>query len=112
MKTSITLLAVLGMTSFSVNAGEQTGKVATLYARAADNLHLVTLTGGSAKTNSPACATQEYWLIRDEQSTTGKSQFSQLLAAKMSGKSVAISGLNTCSRWGDGEDINTIVILD
>lgn len=98
--------------SFSAFAGEQTGKVSTLYARAKDGLHLVTLTEGSARSNSPACATHNYWLIKDENSVTGKSQFSQLLAAKMSGKSVSIHGLNTCSRWGDGEDINIIIIQD
>ncbi|HIF9111853.1 hypothetical protein [Photobacterium damselae] len=92
-------------------AGEQTGKIETFYARASDNLHLITLVG-SQPSNKPSCATNSYWLIKDEHSTTGKSQFSQILAAKMANKTVLINGLNTCSRWPDGEDINYIVILD
>lgn len=106
------LIALLTFVSSSIIAGEQSGKVDLLYARASDNLHLVTLIGGAAKTNSPSCATSGYWIIKDENSVSGKSQFSQLLAAKMAGKTVQISGLNTCTRWSDGEDINTIVIKD
>ena len=97
--------------SFQLFAGEQRGKVDVLYARASDNLHLVSLSGGN-KSNSPSCATSNYWLIKDENTTTGKNQFSQLLAAKMAGKEVTIAGLNTCGRWPDGEDIDLITILD
>ncbi|RTZ21879.1 hypothetical protein EKN09_17120 [Vibrio penaeicida] len=104
------MIPVFCMATFGVQAGYQTGKVESLYARASDNLHLVTLSGGTAKTGSPSCATRGYWLIRDENSAAGKSQFSQLLAAKLAGATVKIEGLNTCSRWGDGEDINTIII--
>lgn len=93
-------------------AGEQSGYVDTLYARASDGLHLVALKNGTEKANPPICATKDYWLIKDEHSVAGKAQFSQLLAAKMSGKRVRIRGLDSCSRWGDGEDINTIIILD
>lgn len=110
MKIYKNIALVLSIMSSTVNAGSQTGKISTLYARASDNLHLVSLTGGTAKIDSPACATRDYWLIRDENSVAGKSQFSQLLAAKMAGKTVTISGLNSCIRWGDGEDINTIII--
>ncbi|WP_419227339.1 hypothetical protein [Alteromonas sp. OM2203] len=107
-KCSLIALATLSFTAYS---GSQKGKISTLYARASDNLHLVTLSG-SAKVDSPKCATNNYWLIKDENSTAGKSQFSQLLAAKLANKEVVITGLNTCTRWGDGEDINIIVIND
>lgn len=107
----ILLFTILTLTSTISTAGSQSGKVGTLYARA-DNLHLVELVGGTEKINSPDCANQNYWLIKDENSASGKSQFSQLLAAKMAGKTVSIRGLNTCKRWLDGEDINTIVITD
>ena len=108
-KIIFTLFTLFSTTAL---AGEQSGKVDTLYARAADNLHLVSLKGGSSRTNQPSCATQGYWLIKDEKSAAGKSQFSQLLAAKLSGKTVLIRGLNSCNRWGDGEDINTVIIID
>lgn len=100
------------MLSSKIYAGHQTGKVSILYARASDNLHLVSLTGGTQRVDPPSCAKNNYWLIKDENSTVGKSQFSQLLAAQLAGKTVRITGLNTCSRWGDGEDINLIVIFD
>lgn len=105
------LMASLAIMSTFSLAGVQTGKVDTLYARA-DGLHVVTLKGGTSKNSSPTCATADYWIIKDEDSTYGKSQFSQLLAAKLAGKSVTINGLNTCTRWGDGEDISYIVIND
>lgn len=81
----ISCISLLCFISVGVLAGEQTGKVASLLARVSDGLHLVDLSGGTEKSNSPACATHKYWLIKDESSTTGKSQFSQLLAAKMAG---------------------------
>ncbi|MGP0171773.1 hypothetical protein ACSVIJ_07805 [Pseudomonas sp. NCHU5208] len=106
------ILGVLALLSGCALAGEQVGKVSTLFARASDNLHLVELSGGTEKTGSPSCATHKYWLIKDEASVAGKSQFSQLLAAQMTGKKVTIVGSNTCSRWGDGEDINYILVRD
>ncbi|WP_305840223.1 hypothetical protein [Photobacterium leiognathi] len=105
------ILLILSLFTSITFAGEQTGKIGTFYARASDNLHLVQLVGDQSK-NKPSCASNHYWLIKDEHSTTGKSQISQILAAKMANKTVIIYGLNTCSRWPDGEDINYIVILD
>ncbi len=103
-------LTTVLLLSLSAEAGWQRGKINILYARASDGLHLVTLISAQPKTNSPACASKSYWLIKDENSTAGQSQFAQLLAAQAANKEVEISGLNTCSRWGDGEDINTIII--
>ncbi|PKF80337.1 hypothetical protein CW749_07155 [Vibrio sp. vnigr-6D03] len=82
MKFLVKMIPVLCMATFGVHAGTQTGKVETLYARASDNLHLVTLSGGTAKTGSPSCAIKGYWLNRGEKSIAGKSQISRLLAAK------------------------------
>jgi len=49
-------------------------------------------------------------MIKDENTTYGKSQFSMVLAAYLSGKKVTIIGSGACNRWGDGEDIETLVI--
>jgi hypothetical protein len=108
----IYMLVLICVSVHATAAGQQTGMADTLYARASDGLHLVILKNGTEKTNSPSCATKDYWLIKDENSVAGKSQFSQLLAAKMAGKTVRIFGLNTCDRWGDGEDINVVIISD
>lgn len=93
------------------HAGEQTGTIQYLRVRASDGLIYFALTG-TAKTSSPACATRGYWMIRDEKSGAGKQQYAMLLAAQLTGKSVVVSGLNTCSRWPDGEDVNDIYIMN
>ena len=92
--------------------GQLTGTVDQLYVRAHDNLHYVTLNADSERTGSPQCATNGYFMIMDENSAAGKSQYSLLLAAKMANKRIKIVGNGTCNRWGDGEDISYILFLD
>ena len=90
-------------------AGSQTGLVTNINVRT-DGLHWFTLSGDRGA--MPAC-TQErftYWMIKDENSTYGKSQFSMLLAAYMAQKPVTILGTGNCTRWGDGEDINAVIL--
>jgi hypothetical protein len=58
----------------------------------------------------PACAYQPYWIIPNETTESGKRLFATLLAALVSGHKVTIQGKNTCSRWPDGEDIDTVGI--
>jgi hypothetical protein len=64
----------------------------------------------AVKTNSPACATANYWIIRDENSNAGKQQYAMLLAAQLSGQMVYVIGSNSCDRWPDAEDANEINI--
>ncbi len=33
-----------------------------------------------------------------------------LLAAQLAGKMIHVTGMNTCVRWSDGEDADTIVL--
>lgn len=49
-------------------------------------------------------------MIRDENSNVGKQQYSLLLTAYASAKPVEIVGMNSCKRWADGEDVNSIKI--
>jgi hypothetical protein len=105
--------AILAMALFATSAfgGSATGTITYLYQRASDNLIYVYVSGAVA--NRPACAAgTTYFMVRDENSATGKGQFATLLAAKVAGKAVTIEGLNTCVRWQDGEDINFILIKD
>lgn len=102
-KVIVVLFAVL-LPSF-VNASGQTGIITHIQVRD-DGLHWLYING--ARTEKPSCATHGYWMIRDEDSGYGKSQFSLLLSAYMAGKIVVITGKNTCGRWGDGEDIGTV----
>jgi len=50
-------------------------------------------------------------MIKDENSVAGQQQYSMLLGAHAAQKTVNISGMNTCSRWGDLEDINSVQII-
>ena len=88
-------------------AGSQTGQITSVQVRASDGLIFVFLSGTA--TGRPSCATISYWMIKNENSTAGKQQLAQLLAARASGQQVTILGSNTCSRWPDGEDIDLIV---
>ncbi|NRF25922.1 hypothetical protein HRJ45_12290 [Vibrio coralliilyticus] len=105
------VLALLFVLSASVNAGNQTGTVDYIIVRASDGLIYFTLKGGSLNSR-PSCATIGYWMIRDENSNVGKQQYSMILSAHASGKTVQVTGSNTCIRWGDGEDVNAIKILN
>lgn len=90
-------------------AGTQTGTVQALYVRASDGLVYFVLSG-SVKSSSPACATIGYWMVKDENSAAGKRQYALLLAAQLSGRTVTVVGLNTCTRWSDGEDVDWLTI--
>lgn len=104
------LAAVFGLSLIgAANAGTQNGTVDALHIRASDGLVYFTLKG-STKTGSPACATIAYWMIKDENSAAGKRHYAALLAAQMSGKTIYVTGSNTCSRWSDGEDVDNISI--
>lgn len=61
--------------------------------------------------DAPDCAVKGYWIIKDENAEAGKQQYSMVLAAFTSGKTIKISGSNTCTRWRDGEDVNEIMLL-
>lgn len=108
---NVILSAILGLASVFSYAGSQVGTIDYVGTRASDGLAFFSLKGG-AKTGSPACAANNYWLIRDENSNTGKRQYATLLAAHMAGKTVTVTGLNTCARWPDGEDMDDVRIIN
>lgn len=90
-------------------AGQQTGQVTQVRVRASDGLNYFELSEGH--TGRPTCATHAYWMIKDETSDAGKKQLALLLSAKLSGATVTVTGSNTCTRWGDGEDANEIALV-
>lgn len=104
MKILVMLLALCALPSF---AGTQIGTVDWVIVRASDGLVYFSIDGQKA-TGKPECATHSYWMIKDENSTSGMLQYSMLLSAHNSGRPVTVTGMNTCSRWGDGEDVNTL----
>jgi len=94
----------------SVLASTHTGKIKKLYVRASDGLVYFNL-DTSAPNDKPACATKSYWMIKDENSEAGKKQYSMILAAHAAGREITVSGTGECTRWGDGEDVDSIVML-
>ncbi|WP_377160421.1 hypothetical protein ACFJIX_12470 [Roseateles sp. UC29_93] len=90
------------------HAGSQVGKIKTLTIRASDGLVYFVLEG--QRNERPACASGDYWMIRAEDSTTGKRQLAVLLTARASGQPVTVIGFNACTRWADGEDVNELYL--
>src|SRR5712672_1571144 len=91
----------------STFAGTQTGQVTTIRKRASDGLIYFYLSG--VHSGAPSCAgSHDYWMIKDENSNTGKQQLAILLAARASGETITVDGSNTCTRWGDGEDVDLV----
>jgi len=110
MKTVFGVMFLL-MTSSVCIASSQTGTVRYLIVRASDGLVYFEL-NGPARSGKPDCtAAYNYFMIKDENSGSGKRQHAMLLAAELAGKSVSIEGTNTCTRWGDGEDVNSVEVL-
>ncbi|MGF6115887.1 hypothetical protein ABIE30_002960 [Janthinobacterium lividum] len=89
-------------------AGTQSGTVTGLAARNTDGLLYFYLSG--AATGKPGCATATYWVIKDENSNAGKRLLAILLSAKMTGQAINVVGTGNCTRWVDGEDVETITI--
>jgi hypothetical protein len=108
---AVTALATLCLSMSPAAASVQIGKITDLLVRAQDGLIAVEIEGGP-RAAKPPCATMNYWLIKAESSTTGKQQHATLLAAKLTGKSVRLVGSNQCTRWSDGEDIDSVQVLD
>jgi hypothetical protein len=91
-------------------AGIITGTVQEVLVRASDGLVYVVING--TPSGQPACATHAYWMIMSETSDAGHKQYAMLLDAQATGAQVQILGAGTCTRWGDGEDIDSIDIVN
>lgn len=101
------LIVFFALSLFQSKAGTQEGYIDWIIVRASDGLVYFELNDG-IKQGSPNCAVYGYWMIRDENSEAGKKQFALLLTAQAAGKKIAVSGMNSCQRWGDGEDVDWI----
>lgn len=102
------VVASLSLATLPVLAGEAVGKVTDLMVRSDGLIYFHLSTAPSAR---PACAAAHtYWMIKDENSNYGKQQLSQLMMAISSGSTISVIGTGTCTRWGDGEDVNMIIV--
>lgn len=112
--TSASITAVLALGAAVLTpvsqAGEVIGTVKQVNVRHSDGLVYVLIHG--TQSGRPPCASNtDYWMIPNENSETGKKLYSLLVGAKLADRSVRIVGANTCTRWGDGEDINFVQLL-
>jgi len=102
-------VSLLLTASLAQAGGAQSGLVSSIHVRAQDGL-ISFYMSGTASGRATCAANQPYWIIKDETSNTGKQQLAMLMAAKATGKTISVTGLGTCTRWSDGEDVNDIAI--
>jgi len=101
------VLAFLLFAGAAVQAGQVTGKITSVVVRQSDGLTYFYTDG--TPTGRPACAAATtYWMIKDEDSEAGRRLYSMILTARASGAQIIVTGANTCTRWGDGEDVERI----
>ena len=107
MKTILVAVFLL-MTASVCMASSQTGLVKSLSTNARYELVYFELDG--PRSAKPNCATQSFWIIK-ENSSMGKRQYAMLLAASVAGKQVRVDGMDACERWWGDEDVDQIQIL-
>lgn len=91
----------------TAHASHVRGKVELLWARATDGLLYVRVTG--TPTTRPTCAAATpYYIIQNESSELGRIQYAMLMSAYLAATPVEIIGSGTCTRWSDGEDIESV----
>lgn len=105
------LLVLILLCCLPLSAGKSSGYVDSVLVRDSDGLVYFFLRDEVVMSQKPSCATKKYWMVKNENSTAGKNQLSLLMAAQMAGKKVKVYGYNTCERWSDGEDVNTVQLL-
>jgi predicted lipoprotein with Yx(FWY)xxD motif len=85
-------------------ASEASGRITYLIVRDADGLIYFEVDG--PRSAKPACAANwNYFMIRDENSASGKRTYALLLSAFLSGRTVEVGGTGACTRWLNGEDV-------
>ena len=116
----IIAIVLLSLSTFPTFAGVITGKVIQINVRDDDGMHYFYLDN---PTNDRApCATNDYWVIKDENSAVGKAQLSLLLTAYSTDSKVKVKGFGpgnngpygTCDRDvslnSQGEDVRVIIL--
>ena len=86
----------------------QTGQVTQVIVRSSDGLIYFFLS--TTPDGKPACATQPYFMIKDETSAAGKQQLALLMQARATGQAITVIGTGACGRWPDGEDVLVIML--
>jgi hypothetical protein len=101
----VSLLICMG----SAFASHQVGQVEWINVRESDGLIYFVISGND-RSEKLACATNGYWMIKNENSQAGRRQLALLTAAFVAKKNISVTGHHQCTRWGDGEDVNAISV--
>jgi hypothetical protein len=106
-------LAALGLAALSalialpLQAGAVNGHIVGIYVRQSDGL-VYFETDGTISGRAACGASNNLWVLPNENSETSKRQYAALLSAKASNLSIDVYGTGACTRWGDSEDVNII----
>ncbi|MFW1983087.1 hypothetical protein ACG94M_07125 [Acinetobacter guillouiae] len=112
MKKVVFFVLLMSQLVFAGNvlASDYTGKVESIVVRDSDGLIYIYFSG-SRSSNIPDCAKNtSYMMIKNENSATGKRQLAMLMLAQASNRNVGVEGANVCTRWHDGEDIQSVIL--
>lgn len=103
-----TLYIIISVLSFSFQAyaGSATGKIAS-YASNTYNVFEFSL--DVAEINKPACNTSNSYSVLTT-TQAGRDVMTAIINAKNATLSVGVTGLNTCTAWGDSEDVSVIQV--
>ena len=107
----LVLLLVIALSPLSAYGGDLTGTIASiLYWQPTPNIVFININGTT--TGAPPCATQTYRMTIDISTPAGKAAHTSLLASKLMNPaaSVALGGSNTCTLYGDTEDMKYIYL--
>lgn len=108
-KAAAAVIAVT-LSGLTFAVGEQTGLVTEIAVRASDGLVTFKLSNNAGPTRPYCASLSTYWIIKDENSESGKRQLALLMMARAEKLPVTVKGTGACTRWPDGEDVNLLIV--
>jgi hypothetical protein len=106
---AVGLLALMSLAALPSYAGVVTGHILALYVRQSDGL-VYFETDGVISDRAPCAASNNLWILPNENSDTSKRQYAALLMAKASNLPIEVYGYGTCTRWFNSEDVNIVIV--
>lgn len=92
--------------SFHAYSGTATGKIIDY---ATNKFNIFSFALDVPETSKPACNTANRYAVSTS-TQAGRDVMSSIVNAKNVNLTVSVSGLNTCTAWGDSEDVNVIQV--
>ena len=103
------LSLLVSLFAIAAHAGTATGHVINPYFM---NTGVMLIPIDATVSGGPGCAaTQTQRFALDTTTTVGKTQYTAILAAWMTGKAIIFTGGMSCNYWGDTESISSIQVI-